>query len=102
MGILDIFTKPLFWLFMGALYTFIFYSATIWAKDMNIQMNKWKWILAAAWFFFLSITIAGGFTLIGENEVRPGLYFLGFFLVVNIILGAVLRKILVGKQKKNV
>jgi len=79
--------EPLFWIIMGFLYAVIAISAVYWAKDLKLRMNGWKWALSALWFVLLNITIAGGFTLIGENELRAGMYFLFFFGTLMIIFG---------------
>jgi len=100
MGIFKIFSEPVFWIIMGLLYALIGYSAKLWAKDLGLKMNWWKWLIAWIWFLILSLSIAGGFTLIGENEVRPGLYFLGSSLVINIILGFIVWRIM-NVQPKN-
>jgi uncharacterized membrane protein len=101
MGVFDIFLEPVFWIFMGFLYALVGYSAPIWANDLGLKMNWWKWVLAALWFVLLSMSIAGGFTLIGENEPEAGIYFLGSAIVVNIILGVILWRILnTGNKQK--
>ena len=65
---------------MGALYTVFAISMTYWAKDLKLKMNWGKRLLSVIWFILLNVTIAGGFTLIGENEIRAGIYFLGVFI----------------------
>jgi hypothetical protein len=100
MGLIDIFITPLFWIIMGMLYALIIYSARYWAKDLGLKMNWWKWLLSGLWFILLTLSLAGGMTLIGENEVRGGLYFLGFFLIISLILGVVLWRILSVNRKK--
>lgn len=80
--------EPMFWIIMGVLYTVFGISMTYWAKDLKLKMNWWKWLLAIIWFIFLNVTIAAGFTLIGENEARAGIYFLGVFGTLFIVLGA--------------
>jgi hypothetical protein len=79
--------EPLFWIVMGVIYTIVAISARYWAKDLALQMNWWKWTLVIIWFVLLNITIAAGTTLIGENEQRAGLYFLGVFGTLFIVLG---------------
>lgn len=86
--------EPLFWIIMGFLYTLFVFGLRYWAQDLKIKMDWWKWLLFTIWFIGLNIVIAGGFTLIGENETRAGLYFLGVFGVLFIILGAGVWKIL--------
>jgi len=79
--------EPLFWIVMGVLYTIFAIGLTYLAKDLKLKMNWWKWLLSIGWFIFINITVAGGFTLIGENESRAGIYFLGVFGTVFIVLG---------------
>lgn len=85
---------------MGLLLALIIYSAKLWAKDLGLKMNWWKWLLAGLWFIILSLSIAGGFTLIGEREVTPGLYFLGSFLVINFLLGALIWRVIAKNREK--
>ena len=90
---------PLFWIVMGLLLALIFAGARIWFQDIGLQMNWLKWILVVGWFCMLSFSIGGGFTLVGEGEQRAGLYFLGIFLTISIILGAGLwRFLLAGRE----
>ncbi len=94
--------NPLFWIIMGLLYAFLIISVRYWMKDMRIKMSYLKWIFLTIWFILLNITIAGGFTLFGENEMKGGSYFLGFFGIIVIILGVGLwRWIVSGKIKEN-
>ncbi len=86
--------EPLFWIIMGILYTVFAISMTYWAKDLKLKMNWRKWLLSAIWFILLNMTIAGGFTLIGENETRAGIYFLGVFGTIFIVLGVGLRQLI--------
>lgn len=86
--------EPLFWIIMGFLYTIFVISIKFWAEDLKFNLKWWKWILFTIWFALLNIITAGGFTLIGENESRAGLYFLGVFGTFIIILGAGLWKLL--------
>jgi hypothetical protein len=79
--------EPLFWIAMGVLYTLFAISAVYWAKDLKLKMNWWKWTISAIWYILLTLTISGGFTLIGENELRAGLYFLGVFGTIMIVSG---------------
>ena len=79
--------RPLFWIIMGLLYALLIGSAGIWAEDLGLSMTWWKWVLTAGWYIFLSFSVAGGFTLMGEKEPRAGYKFLGFFLAVTIVLG---------------
>ncbi len=86
--------QPLFWMVMGGLMILLFIGAGYWLKDAGISMSWWKWMLSALWYAGVYVIIAGGFTLIGEHEVRAGLFFLGVFGTVMIILGAGLWRIL--------
>jgi uncharacterized membrane protein YhfC len=90
--------EPLFWIVMGALYLLFIAGLTYWFKDRKISMNWWKWTLSAIWFIVLSMVIAGSFTLIGENEVRAGLYFLAVFGIIEILLGVALWRFVINKR----
>ena len=79
--------KPLFWIVMGLLYALMIAGAPVWAEDMGLQMNLWKWLLVAIWFCLLSAGIAAGFTIIGEKEPRAGQIIGGLAVVIMIILG---------------
>lgn len=84
------------------LYAFLIISVRYWVKDLGIKMNWLKWIILSIWFILLNITIAGGLTLFGEDEIKSGSYFLGFFGIIIIILGVGLwRWIASGKIKEN-
>ena len=82
--------RPLFWVVMGFIYALVIAGAKTWAIDFGIEMNWFKWLLAAVWYVVLSFSFAGGFTLIGEKEVRAGVYFLVSMMVITIVLGIVL------------
>jgi hypothetical protein len=79
--------KPLFWMAMGLIYALIVAGAPIWAQDLGMQMNWWKWILAALWYILLSFGLAGGFTLMGEKEPGAWYKFMGVHLFITFILG---------------
>ncbi len=78
---------PLFWIILGLLYAFNFYTARFWFKDFKIKMNRIKWVLVLFYFIILNIIIGGGFTLIGEDEQHAGIYFMGIGIVVCMIAG---------------
>ena len=82
--------RPLFWIVMGLLYALVIAGARVWAQDLGLQMNWFKWILVAFWYGLLSFSFAGGFTFMGEKEPRAGYLFLGGSLLVTIILGIIL------------
>lgn len=85
---------PLFWIIMGFLYTIFMISIKYWAEDLKFNLNWWKWTILSVWFILLNIVIAGAFTLIGENEARAGLYFLGVFGTTIIVLSVGLWRLL--------
>jgi peptidoglycan/LPS O-acetylase OafA/YrhL len=96
--------EPLFWIIMGMLYTVFIMGLAALFRDINVKMNWWKWSLVLLWFILLSIIVAGGFTLIGEKEMRAGLLFMAVSGVVMIVVGLVLGRFLVrsgNEQKKN-
>ena len=43
------FQGELFWMVMGALSVLIGIGATMWAKDLGLKMNWYKWVLVVAW-----------------------------------------------------
>jgi len=79
--------KSFFWIVMGLMYALVIIGSPAIAKDLGLQMNWWKWLLAAFWYVLLSIGIAGGFTLIGEKEPGAGKYFLICTVVIMSVLG---------------
>ena len=81
---------------MGALLVLFFSSMRLWFKDFRFRMSWWKWLLFSAWFLGVYVVIAGGFTLIGENEVRAGTFFLGIFGTAFFVLGVGLFRLLRG------
>lgn len=84
---------PLFWMVLGALQVLTFVGMREWAKQFELGMTWWKWLLVAGWWFSFILTIAGGFTLLGENEGNAGWYFLGFAGTGLVIGGALLLKL---------
>ena len=72
---------------MGLIYALTIAGARVWAEDLGLPMNWWKWLLAAIWYCLLSFSFAAGFTLLGEKEPRAGYYFFGGSLAIMIILG---------------
>jgi len=97
---MDLLLQPLFWIIMGMLYSLMIFSARYWAADLKIPMNGWKWLAAGFWFLLLSLSLAGGMTLIGEGEVHAGLSFLALFLLICLIMGVGLWRLLTAKRKK--
>ena len=87
---------PLFWMVLGALQVLVFAGANRYAQEYKMGMNWWKWLLVGGWWFSFTLTIAGAFTLLGENEGNAGWYFLGFVGTGLIVAGAVLLKILIS------
>jgi hypothetical protein len=75
---------------MGLIYALIIAGAPIWAQDLGLQMSWWKWILSALWYVFLSFSLAGGFTLLGEKEPGAWYKFMGFHLLLVVISGVVI------------
>ncbi len=96
---MDMFIQPVFWIIIGMLGLLMITSAKYWLSDLNIVMKWWKWLLAGAWFVLLSLSLAGGMTLIGEGEQQAGLYFLGFSLLIILLLGVGLWRLLARKKK---
>ena len=91
---------PIFWMILGGLQVWVFYGARVWAKDLDIPMNRWKWLVTGVWYLSIMLTIAGAFTLLGENEGNAGWYFLGFVGTFLIILGAIWVRVLLALKAK--
>ena len=85
---------PIFWMVLGAIQVLFFAGANEWAKEYELNMNWWKWVGVAGWWFTFLLTIAGAFTLHGENEGMAGWYFLGWVGTAWIICGAILARII--------
>ncbi len=79
--------RPLFWMTMGLTYAVIIAGANIWARDLGLEMNWWKWLMAAVWYGILSLITAAGFTLIGEKEPKAGPRFLAFGVTLCVVSG---------------
>ena len=94
------FQGGLFWLIMGALSVLVGVSATLWAKDLGLKMNGFKWVLVALWYLLLLVTVASPFTLIGENEAVAGYRIIPFLLVPTVVLGVALWRFLKMGQEK--
>jgi hypothetical protein len=82
--------RPIFWIIMGLIYAISAAGAKIWAEDLGIEMNWWKWLFSITWYCALSISFAAGFTLMGEKEKKAGFRFLGISLTGTMIMGLVL------------
>jgi len=95
--------NPIFWIVMGLIYALVISGAKLWAEDLGLKMNWWKWLLSAMWYAMLSITVAGGATLLAENETQAAYYMWGFFGLITLVLGIGLwRLLLIGREKKEV
>ncbi|PSW04298.1 hypothetical protein [Photobacterium lipolyticum] len=92
---------PLFWMLLGAIQVLVFAGANQWAKEYQLGMNWWKWTLVGGWWFSMLLTIAGAFTLLGENEGYAGWYFLGFVGTLLVIGGAGILKVLLMLKPKS-
>ena len=87
------FLGPLFWMVMGVLAAIFFYSLVQYFKASKMSLVWWKWLLLIFWLIGLYTLISGAFVLIGESEVRAGLYFLGVFGTLIIIFGVALWRL---------
>ncbi|KJG13850.1 MULTISPECIES: hypothetical protein [Photobacterium] len=93
---------PLFWMGLGALQLFLFWNARYWAKSLRLKMNGWKWSAVIGWWFSFLLTIAGAFTLLGENEGNAGWYFLGVVGTGLVIIGFSLAAFLIWLRDRQV
>ena len=92
------FDSGLIWFILGILFILIAAGAKVWAEDLKLNMNWWKWILVGLWYGLLNFTIAVPFTFWGENESKGALSLLVFLGVVTIILGVALFSFLWSKR----
>lgn len=83
---------PLFWMLQGILLFIFVIGLYFYFKDKNIELTILKWLLIIAYWLTVNLTITAGFTLIGEDETRAGIYFMSFFSVILIVVGVVLRR----------
>ncbi len=74
---------PIFWMVMGAIQLYLFQNARYWAGEFRLNMNPAKWVLVGGWWASFLLTIAGAFTLLGENEATPA----GISLVLSALPG---------------
>ena len=79
--------RPLFLMALGMCHLTAIAGAVVWAEDLSIAMTWWKWLLAILWYVLLSLTVAAGFTLVGEREKQAGIRFLGVFLLLLVVIG---------------
>ncbi len=95
--------NPLFWIVIGILNVLFVIGLRTLFHDLGIKVTKLKWFVLLCYWIILNLTIAGGFTLIGENETTAGLRFLGFFSIPILFAGAIIVKwILSGRIKQKV
>lgn len=86
---------------VGALSGLVIPAAIAWAKDLGLQMNRWKWLLTALWYLLLNFFVFLDFTFIGEGEWGAGLKLLLVQLVIMVILAVGLVRLLwSGRTKK--
>ena len=88
-------TNLVFFAFItGFLSGGVIIAAIFWAKNMGLQMNWWKWLLSAIWYFMLLLLLFAAFTFIGEGEPAAGWRTVGISLFVMLVLGTGLFKLL--------
>ncbi|WP_299794754.1 hypothetical protein [uncultured Shewanella sp.] len=92
---------PLFWMVLGAIQVLVFAGAGQWAKEYHLGMNWWKWLVVGFWWLSFILTVAGAFTLLGENEGNAGWYVLGFVGTALVIGAAVIYKVLLHLKPKH-
>ncbi|MGF1722990.1 hypothetical protein L4D20_23560 [Vibrio kyushuensis] len=92
---------PIFWMVLGALQVLVIAGANRWFNELQLGMNWWRWTLVGVWWASMMLTIAGAFTLLGENEGMAGWYVLGFFGTLLIIAGVVLARVIIMLKPKS-
>jgi hypothetical protein len=94
------FQGEIFWMIMGALSVLVGIGAVLWAQDLGLKMNWFKWVLVVLWYLLLWLTVASPLTLIGENEAAAGLKIIPFLVVPTGVLGVALWRYLKFEPKK--
>lgn len=89
----------IFWMILGALQILILLGASAWLDHYRKKIAFWKILLMYLSFVGICLTIAGGFTLMGEYESMAGWYFIGTLGVPQIIVFALLLKLFVFRRK---
>ncbi len=94
------FSGGFFWFVMGMVMVLVAVSAVLWAKDLGLKMNWWKWLIAAIWYGLLAVSVAAPMTILGENEPNAAFRIFIPMIVVTIILGVVVWRVLaIGREK---
>ena len=95
-------TKLVIYAFVvGGTFGFVVPSAVVWARDLGLKMNWWKWLLTAVWYLMFLFFILLNFTFMGEGEVVAGLKLLAVQMFVMLLLGVGLVRILLAGRKKS-
>jgi len=85
----------------GLLSGAVIVGAIIWAKELGLKMNGWKWLLAVIWYLLLLFLVFAAFTFIGEGEPAAGWKVIAISVVILVILGTgLIRLIFAGREKK--
>jgi uncharacterized SAM-binding protein YcdF (DUF218 family) len=92
------FDSGLIWFILGILLVLVVAGARVWAEDLKLAMNWWKWLLVGLWYGLLNFSIAVPFTFWGENESKGALSLLLFLGVITIILGVGLFTLLWSRR----
>lgn len=79
---------------VGLLSGAVIVGAIVWAKDLKLKMNWWKWVLSAIWYGLFLFLIFAAFTFMGEGESQAGWRVLGLTAFLMVILGVGLIRIL--------
>lgn len=93
------FDGGLFWMIMGALFVLLGVGASVWAKDLGLNMTKLKWTLSAIWYLLLLLTVAAPMTALAENESVAAFRLMLVLVVITVITGVALLRFLTYKPK---
>jgi hypothetical protein len=97
------FSSSAFWFIEGLLFCIVLAGISAWAKDKEVDMPLWKWLVAAGWIIFASLSIAVTTTFIGEGETAAASR-IGIAISVPVIISAylVLRILgFTGRKNRN-
>ncbi|MCP4896045.1 MAG: hypothetical protein GY906_03640 [bacterium] len=91
----------LIWFLLGMLAVVVIVGARLWAQDLGLRMSWWKWVLAAAWYGLLNLSVAVPMTFVGEGEGGAAARLFLLFAVITIILGVgLLRLLFAGRRSR--
>lgn len=98
---MEFFNSGLFWFVEGILFCLVIVGLKTWAEDKGVPMPFWKWVIFAAWLFYVGFSIAFVGTSVGENEPDAAMKGGIIFGIIAVLSGIVVwRLIRIGKGSR--